>query len=146
MANAIIPENLHLIQINWINQNTVISPKKFKNNPNYDFQVSYNMMHNLDKEIVKIGLFIDMSGEVEGKTINQGGNYEIDFLFKIDDMQSHYQIIDNKAIFDGVFVGTLLGVSYSTVRGMLFNSWKDTVLEKVILPIISIPELLKSKR
>lgn len=146
MANAIIPENLHLIQINWINQNTVISPKKFKNNPNYDFQVSYNMMHNLDKEIVKIGLFIDMSGEVEGKTINQGGDYEIDFLFKIDDMQSHYQIIDNKAIFDGVFVGTLLGVSYSTVRGMLFNSWKDTVLEKVILPIISIPELLKSKR
>lgn len=146
MANAIIPENLHLIQINWINQNTVISPKKFKNNPNYDFQVSYNMMHNLDKEIVKIGIFIDMSGEVEGKTINQGGNYEIDFLFKIDDMQSHYQIIDNKAIFDGVFVGTLLGVSYSTVRGMLFNSWKDTVLEKVILPIISIPELLKSKR
>lgn len=146
MANAIIPDNLHLIQINWVNQNTVISPKKFKNNPNYDFQVSYNMMHNLDKEIVKIGLFIDMSGEVEGKTINQGGNYEIDFLFKIDDMQSHYQIIDNKAIFDGVFVGTLLGVSYSTVRGMLFNSWKDTVLEKVILPIISIPELLKSKR
>lgn len=146
MATAIIPENIHLIQINWVKENTIFSPEKFELNPNYDFQVTHTMMHNLDKEIVKIGVFVDMIGEVKNQPINQGGNYEVDFIFKVDQLQSYYQLIENKPLFEGVFVGTLLGISYSTIRGMLFNSWRNTVLEKVILPVVPVQELLKSKR
>ncbi|WP_324692178.1 hypothetical protein [Flavobacterium cheonhonense] len=108
--------------------------------------MAHNMMHNLQREVVKIRLFLDMSGEIEGKTINQGGNYEIDFLFRIDDLKDHYNIVDNKPVFSGVFVSTLLAISFSTMRGMLFMLWNDTVLQQVILPVISPPELLKSTR
>ncbi len=145
MANTIIPENIHLIQINWVKENTIFSPEKLEVNPNYDFQITHTMMHNLDKEIVKIGIFVNMIGEVKNKPINQGGNYEVDFIFKIDQLQSYYQLVENKPLFEGVFVGTLLGISYSTIRGMLFNSWRNTVLEKVILPVIPVQELLNSK-
>ena len=41
------------------------------------------MMHNLEKELVKIRLFLDVNAVVDDKPINQGGNYEIDFFFKI---------------------------------------------------------------
>jgi hypothetical protein len=104
------------------------------------------MMHNLDKELVKIRLYLDVSAEINGITINQGGNYEIDFFFKIEDLKEHYQINNEKPLFAGVFVCTLLAISYSTLRGIMFNIWKDTYLNSLILPIINVPDLLKSKR
>lgn len=146
MENKIIPEKIHLLQVNWIKENTVLLEEKLPSNPVYNFQVAHNMMHNLEKEIVKIRLFVDVSGLINEKTINQGGNYEVDFLFKIEDLKDHYQVEEDKPIFDGALVATLLGISFSTVRGMLLMIWKNTQLQNVILPVISVPELLKSKR
>ena len=103
-------------------------------------------MHNLEKELVKIRLFLDVNAVVDDKPINQGGNYEIDFFFKIEDLQDHYQINNEKPLFSGLFVSTLLAISYSTLRGMMFTLWKDTYLKSVILPIINVPDLLKSKK
>lgn len=144
--NQIIPEKIHLTKIKWIKENTVLLEDKLSQNPTYDFTIAQNMMHNLEKQLVKIRLFVDIDGSINEKSINQGGNYEIDFFFQIDDLNNHYQLIEDKPVFNGVFVGTLLGISYSTLRGMLFTLWKDTVLESVILPVISIPKLLNSKR
>ncbi len=148
MANSsqIIPEKIHLNQIKWVKENTLLLEEKLPKKPTYDFVIAHNMMHNLDKQIVKIRLFVDMSGNVDGKTINQGGNYEVDFLFKIDDLENHYQMIDEKPVFNGVFVSTLLGISYSSLRGMLFSIWSNTPLKDVVLPVISVPLLLNSKR
>lgn len=145
-SNQIIPEKIHLIQIKWIKEDTVIVQDKLSKNPVYNFSIAHNMMHNLEKEIVKIRLFVVMSGAIDGKEINQDGDYEVDFLFQIDDLKNHYQILEDKPIFNGIFVATLLGICYSTIRGMLFSAWKDTIFNGVILPVISIPELLKSKR
>ena len=141
-SNQIIPEKIHLIQIKWIKEDTIIMQDTLSKNPVYNFSIAHNMMHNLEK----IRLFVDMNGAIDKKEINQGGNYEIDFLFQIDDLANHFQIIDDKPVFNGFFVATLLGICYSTIRGMFFSTWKDTVLNGVILPVISVPELLNSKR
>lgn len=146
MANTIIPEKIHLNQIHWIVQNTVILEKKLSKNPAYDFKMAHNVMHNLEKQIIKIRLFIDVNGVINDKAINQGGNYEVDFLFQIDDLQDQYEIIENKPVFSGIFVSTLLAISYSTLRGMFFEIWKDTVLNGIILPVISVPDLFNNKR
>lgn len=146
MSNVLIPENIHLIQIDWIKENTVVIPEKMDVHPTYNFQITHAMMHNLEKEIVKISIFVDMKCELNGKQIYQGGSYEVDFIFKVDQLQSYYQLIEDKPLFEGTFVGTLLGISYSTIRGMLYSSWQKAELGKVILPVISIQELMKSKR
>ena len=146
MANVIVPEKIHLVQVNWIKENTILLEEKLDCNPTYDFQVAHSMMHNLEKEIVKIRIYVDMNGEINEKTIDQGGNYEVDFIFKIDDFDDQYTVEADKPIFNGAFVATLLGISYSTLRGMLLTIWKDTKLKSVILPVIAVPELLKSKR
>ncbi len=145
-TNQIIPEKIHLNQIKWIKENTVILKDQLAKNPSYDLVMAHNMMHNLEKEIVKIRLFVDMNGVLDGSAINQGGNYEVDFIFKIDDLKDQYQMIDEKPVFNGVFVATLLGISFSTLRGMLFTLWKETVLQGVVLPVIAVPALLQSKR
>lgn len=147
MENAqIVPSKIHLTNIKTVKENTVLYNGKLEAKPKYDIQVSHSMMHNLDKELVKIRLYLDVNAEINGKTINQGGNYEIDFFFKIEDLKDHYQINNEKPLFGGVFVCTLLAISYSTLRGMVFNLWRDTYLNSLILPIINVPDLLKSKR
>lgn len=147
MENAqIIPSKIHLTSIKTVKENTVLFNGKLNSKPIYDIQVSHNVMHNLDKELVKIRLYLDVSADIDGKTINQGGNYEIDFFFKIEDLKDHYQINNEKPLFGGVFISTLLAISYSTLRGMMFNLWRDTHLNSLILPIINVPDLLKSKR
>lgn len=146
MANTIIPEKIHLNQIHWIVQNTVVLEKKLIKNPTYDFKMAHNVMHNLENENVKIHLFIDVNGVINNKVINQGGNYEVDFIFQIDDLKDQFEIVDDKPVFSGLFVSTLLAISYSTLRGMFIEIWKETVLNGIILPVISVPELFKSKR
>jgi hypothetical protein len=147
MENAqIVPSKIHLTNIKTVKENTVLYNGNLNPKPIYDIQVSHSMMHNLDKELVKIRLYLDVSAEINEKTINQGGNYEIDFFFKIEDLKDHYQINNEKPLFGGVFVCTLLAISYSTLRGMMFTLWKDTYLNSLILPIINVPDLLKSKR
>ncbi|MBF4491258.1 hypothetical protein IR010_01810 [Flavobacterium sp. MR2016-29] len=143
--NKIVPSKIHLTNIKWEKENTILFKNRLEKNPDYDITVSHNMMHNLEKEIVKIRLFLDMNALIDDP-IEQGGSYEVDFFYKIDDLSDHYQISNNKPLFSGIFVSTLLGISYSTLRGMLFNTWKDTFLSNVILPVIAIPDLLKSKR
>jgi hypothetical protein len=144
--NQIVPSKIHLTNIKWEKENTIIFEDKLKKNPIYDVMVSHNMMHNLEKEAVKIRLFVDVKGIFNEQNINQGGNYEVDFFFKIEDLKDHFQITNDKPLFSGAFVSTLLGISYSTLRGMLFTSWKNTHLNNVILPVLATADLLKSRR
>ena len=146
MTNLIIPENIHLKDIIFIKDEMIILDKKLKLKPEYNFSIAHNTQHNLEKEAVKIRLFIDLFGKIDGKKINQGGTYEVDFYFKIDNMFNHYETIENNAVFDGIFISTLLGICYSTMRGILLQKWENTVLERIILPVISIPKLLNTKK
>lgn len=147
MENAhIIPSKIHLSSIKTVLENTVLHEGEFDLTPSYNIQVSHSMMHNLTRELVKIRLYLDVSAELDGKPLPQGGQYEVDFLFKVEDLKDHYQMNNQKPLFGGLFVCTLLAISYSTLRGMMFTLWKDTYLNSLLLPIINVPDLLKNKR
>ena len=146
IPNSILPENISLNQIIWVKEHTFLLTEQLTQNPTYTFSMAHNMMHNIEKEVVKIRLFVDMQGYIDTAKIKQGGSYEIDFIFKINTLADQYQTQNNRLVFNGFFVSTLLGISYSTLRGVLFNAWKDTVLKGVILPVISVNDLLKSTR
>ncbi|NDP21852.1 MAG: hypothetical protein GZ091_12345 [Paludibacter sp.] len=142
----IIPSKIHLTNIKTIKEDTFLLDEKLEVIPTYDIKVAHSMMHNLDKELVKIRLFLDVTAVIDTTSIKQGGNYEIDFFFKIEDLSDHYQINNEKPLFSGIFVTTLLAISFSTLRGMMFTQWKETYLQSVILPVINAADLLKSKR
>lgn len=140
MEDQIIPENINLFLIQSIKE--ITNPPSEKDFKGLNFSVHFDMMHNLEREIVRIRLYLVMSEQKEKAILEEVGNYETDFIFKIEKLANHYQIIENKPIFAGNFVGTILGISYSTLRGMLLTSWKNTAYEDVILPIISVQKLL----
>lgn len=67
---AIIPSKIHLTNIKVIAENTILVDKKVGVIPSYDIQIAHNMMHNLEKELIKIRLFLDISGQLNEKSIN----------------------------------------------------------------------------
>lgn len=143
---TITPEKIHLKEIKFIKDEMIVLDKKLKSKPQYKINIAHNTKHNLDKEIVKIRLFIYLVGDINGKTINQGGEYEIDFYFKIENLKEQYEVIENNTIFNGIFISILLGICYSTARGILVQKWIGTILDGILIPVISIPKLLNTKK
>ena len=137
--NLIIPDKIKLFHIDvvskYINDNTI------DENLNLEFSVAHNTKHNLKDERVKIELFINLTSHQE-----IGVKFNIDFYFIITDLIDHYKLNKNKIpIFSGQFIATLLGISFSTARGLVFQQLQDTKFKGMILPIISPFKMLSSQ-
>ncbi len=103
--------------------------------------VSHAMMHNLEQKKIKINMTIEI---LDDKSLEDPFHTIYDFFFTVDDLEAHYQFINEKPLFDGIFVSTLLSITYSTIRGILFNQFTQEPLKNLMLPIINIPDLLKN--
>lgn len=70
--------------------------------------------------------------------------YSIVFLFSIQNLPALAAVKDNELTsVDEVMLSSLLNIAYSTSRGILYTRFLGTVLEGVIMPVISTADLLK---
>ncbi|APG65085.1 hypothetical protein LPB136_06865 [Tenacibaculum todarodis] len=137
--NTIVPDKIKLFNIDVIN--TYINDDTITDNLNLEFSVAHNTKHNLEKERVKIELFINLLSNND-----IGVKYHIDFHYTIEDLKDQYQLNkDNKAVFSGQFIATLIGISFSTARGLIFQQLQDTKFKGMILPIVSPYKMLISR-
>ena len=129
--NIIIPEKIKLSHIKIVN--TYIDDDTINDNLNLEFSVVHNTKHNLKRERIKIELFIRLLSS-EGIVIK----FHIDFYFEIKDLKDQYKLNkNNEPIFFGQFIATLLGISFSTARGIVFQQLQDTSIKGLILPVVS---------
>ena len=136
-TSAIIPEKIKLNHIEVVS--TYINDGTINKNLNFEFNVAHNTKHNLDDERIKIELFINLLSTKE-----IGIKYHIDFYFQIEDLQDHYELDQDKniPIFSGQFIATLLGISFSTARGIIYQQLQETNFSKLILPVVSPSKIL----
>lgn len=136
-TSTIIPEKIKLNHIEVVS--TYINDKTINKNLNFEFNVAHNTKHNLDVQRVKIELFINL---LSSKEI--GVKFHIDFYFQIEDLQDHYQLDQNKNIptFSGQFIATLLGISFSTARGIIYQQLQETNFKGLLLPVVSPSKIL----
>ena len=142
----IVPEKIHLNQILFIKDVENILDKKLSKRPVYDLVLAHNTMHNLEKEFMKIRLFIELFAELDGEKLEQNVSYEFDFFFHIENMNDHYRLEDGVPTFRGELISTLLAICYSTTRGILLMKWQHSVFQDIILPVTNIPNLMNSRR
>ena len=137
--NLIIPEKIKLFHIdvanNYINDDTI------NDNIKLDFSVAHNTKHNLKDDRVKIELFVNLLSNED-----IGVKFHIDFHYAVEDLKDQYSLNeDNTPIFSGQFIATLLGISFSTARGLIFQQLQDTKFKGMILPIVSPVKMLASR-
>lgn len=137
--NLIIPEKIKLFNIDIVEKS--INDINVTDNLDVEFNVTHNTMHNLKDQRVKIELYINIISKKEA-----GVRFHIDFHYQIQDLKDHYQIDNtNKVIFSGQFIGTLIGISFSTARGLIFQQLQETKFKGLILPIVSPMKMLATK-
>jgi len=134
------PLKIHLTNIVKLNENVFPDCQNYKAEE-LGMDISHQMMHNLEQKKVKLNMqiaFICNHPPAEKLAI-----FAYDFFYNVDDLELHYQMSNGKPLFDGVFVSTLLGMTYSTIRGILFQQSTEPPLNNIILPVINVPDLLK---
>ncbi|WP_159951376.1 hypothetical protein [Polaribacter septentrionalilitoris] len=138
--NVIIPDKIKLFHIDVVS--TYINDNTIDENLNLEFSVAHNTRHNLNDERVKIELFINLLSHQE-----IGVKFHIDFHYNIKDLENHYELNENEIpIFSGQFIATLIGISFSTARGLIFQQLQETNFKGMILPIVSPLKMLESQK
>jgi len=131
------PDLLHLIDINCVEIQNNITKDNININ---EVGIAHNMMHNLKEKNLKIFLSLalfDNKEEIVLKT-------DYDFIYKVENLKDNYKYDENDEVkFNVSLVKTLLAMSYSTLRGIIFNEFID--VDKIILPIID-PQLILENR
>ena len=138
--NPILPEDIKIDYIDVVN--TYVNDSNIDDHLDINFNIAHNTKHNLEDERIKIELFIDLLSESE-----KGVKFKIDFFYCIDKMSKYYTLNDEKTIptFSSRFIMTLLGISYSTARGVIFQQLQETNFKNLILPVVAPSKILKSR-
>ncbi len=141
----IISENFHLFHLQIIESNIASSSKI--EDLNFKIDVAHTTMHNIDQKRIKIGLMVSILGLKDNKETDVKAFFNIDFHYIIDDFEKFYEINKKEHLtFNGTFIAVLLGISYSTARGIIYERLNDTSLEGVILPIVSPSKMLETRK
>jgi len=130
----IAPEEIHLFHIEIVDENPVEFPADKKEN--IHLNAGHSLMYNLKEQQIKIGLHIHFGTENNIEQINN--NFVIDFHFKIENLNNFYKLDqNNNPLFSPLLITTLLGLSFSTARGIIFEKlYNADNSQNIILPII----------
>lgn len=102
------------------------------NNTTFNFELSLEQRFNVEKN--RIYILCDII------TLNQDGKQQLgrirsSCIFEVAELEK-YITKDKKTTFEENFNLTLVSISISTTRGLMFSTFKGTFLQGAILPII----------
>lgn len=136
----IVPEEIHLFRVEVIDES--IDKEGFSGSKDNKLGVAHKIMHNLEGERVKVELAFSFK-DSNDKDV---AFYLIDFHYQIENMSGFYKKADDdKPIFNSIFISTLLGISLSTSRGIIFERLGREGISNVLLPIVSPQRILQSE-
>lgn len=141
--SKIIPENINLFHINILESD--ITDSKKLNKIDFHLNVAHSISHNLKDERVKIGLVINIGSKSSSNEFK--ALFNIDFHYKVKDLNLFYELKeDSELVFSGIFISTLIGISFSTARGIIYQRLAATNMNNIILPVVSPSKLLFARK
>jgi len=139
-------EKIHLFHINLIE--SAIKDLPQRGEIPFTINVANKTMHNLEEERIKIGLYIELKAENQNNSNpNAYFNIDIDFHFEIKGLKKYYKLDENNnPVFYGLLISTLLGLSFSTARGIIYERLSNTNMQGTILPVVSAQKMLQQEK
>ncbi|MDA9262729.1 hypothetical protein N9P64_01330 [bacterium] len=138
--NHIDPEKIHLEYI----ENVSVTMEEFEleNQSNFSIatKIAHISGHNIEENKYLLGLKVVFSTTNLSKNLESKFRYN--FHFSIDNLNEMYKLNkEGNPVFKKLFVATLAGISYSTLRGIIFEKTSNTNWKTLILPVIN-PSLI----
>jgi len=143
----IIAEQIHLEQIHILSANFE-TDKQYRDQPVkphvIQFAFGKDIAHNMEFGRSRIRLSIIMTGlKEEELPLGLELKYELEFHFKVDNFNDFVHSTKDESVqLDTVYGTTLLGIAFSTARGIIYERTRGTFMDGVLMPVIDPTKLL----
>ena len=145
MANSklnIEPEKIHLEFIEEISVG--ISESNFDDNSptKISTSIAHISGHKIDEKKFFFGLKLVLLVP-DSESIRC--HFRYNFYYIIDNLEDMFiENDENEPIFQKIFVATIAGISYSTLRGIIYEKLRNTDWGNLIIPVINPSTILDS--
>jgi len=137
-------ELLGYVPINFEIYNDKDNPLISDELENFDFDFETNIAYNSDDKLIKIGIkTIIKAVTKDDKKRKAGGNFYFEFIFEVANLEEFLtkEADEEDLKIDDLLIATLIGLSFSTTRGIIIARSGGTILENAILPVVNPREL-----
>lgn len=142
----IIPEKISVVNIRTLKgqidgENDIDSAQIHS----YLFNNDFAMAMNYAEKIVGIKLTVDIETlDNQNQKLSVRGSYTHEFICLVENLEDFVdeKEDENDNEIDPMMVATLAGISYSTLRGIVFTRTQGTPLNAVILPVVDPKKLI----
>lgn len=137
----IVVKDIHLLHVEVTEQK--LDVKAFNEEKQYQLNVGHKLAHNLEDERIKLEFVFSFNNHAEESLLF----FKIDFHFHISQLTNFYELKDeNPPVFNGHFVATLIGICFSTARGIILEKLNNAGIKNILLPIVSPQEILSQNK
>lgn len=135
------PEKIHLTEI-VILKNLIDSTDAYLEQPTKPekvlMQLDTNFWFEFENTLSRFRLNIKLEGQNEqAEPIGLTGEFLLDFHFQIENLLDFITQTDNGPQVERIVGGTMLGIGFSTARGIVMERTKGTPFAGFILPVIN---------
>ncbi|MGJ8715258.1 MAG: hypothetical protein ACSHXG_09165 [Maribacter stanieri] len=141
--NLINPEKIHLRQIEPLVVSISELKEPFNQEESIDMKIAHISAHNLDDKGFLLGLDVVLT--LTDRKPEKVARFRYNFHFTIDNLENMYDIKEEEEpTFSRHFVATIAGISYSTLRGIIFEKLLNSSWGSVTVPVINPNNILES--
>ncbi|MFM2307719.1 MAG: hypothetical protein RLZZ367_2388 [Bacteroidota bacterium] len=148
--NQIFPEKIKLTTIKMVNGSIECAPELAMKNPViHSFTTEFEADFRINYDLKNITYFIKVKLQAidkELKPIAIKAEYSFSLAFTVDNLSDYIVERTNSGIVvELILAGTLMGIAYSTIRGMVLSRTEGTILDGIILPVVDPKSLIAHK-
>lgn len=149
-ATNIVPEKINLFSINIFKANLETSDAYLDNpekSSSFEFNLGHHIAQNYDQNRSRYRLFFLLNAlNASGESLGVKVEYGIEFHFEIDNYRDFVKKSKDDLQIEINLAATLLGLAYSTARGIIFERTRGTFFDGVVLPVIDPYKALMEKK
>ncbi len=139
---SIDPEKIHLVQIEPMEVFISEVKEPFNQEESIGMEIAHISGYDLDKKDFLLGLDIILT--LENRIPEKTARFRYNFHFAIDNLEQMYNINEkDEPSFHKQFAATLAGISYSTLRGIMFEKLFHSSWGSTIVPVINPAKILE---
>jgi hypothetical protein len=148
----IIPEKIHLLQVK-VFQSSLEAEEGFLEEPklpaSFKISITRKVANKVDEGMTRIRLFIKLDGmhPDQEEPLGITAQYGIEFFFRVDNFKDFVRSeAEGEYQIDALLGSTLIGIAFSTARGIVLERLHGTYFGEVVLPVVSPMQLLMGER
>lgn len=140
-ASRIKPELIHLRKVNVLSEKLELGPQ-FREQPGkvetVRFGFGMELANILEQGLTRIRLLISLDGMDQSESVVMvSAAYELEFHFQVENFSEFLKMEnDGPPLIDSLLGATLVGIAFSTARGIVYERTKRFFPHDALLPVI----------